>query len=61
MVSMPFLAWNQELQGSPDFQMVCKSSTLGSVKTVAQRQRAQTAAASVPNVQQVLNQIDVKR
>ena len=33
----------------------------GSVKTVAQRQRAQTAAASVPNVQQVLNQIDVKR
>jgi hyperosmotically inducible periplasmic protein len=33
----------------------------GSVKTVAQRQRAQSAAASVPNVQQVLNQIDVKR
>jgi hyperosmotically inducible protein len=33
----------------------------GTVKTVAQRQRAQTVAASVPNVQQVLNQIDVKR
>lgn len=33
----------------------------GSVKTVAQRAEAQTAAASVPNVQQVLNQIDVKR
>lgn len=33
----------------------------GSVKTVAQRQEAQSAAASVPNVQQVLNQIEVKR
>ena len=33
----------------------------GSVKTVAQRQRAQSAAASVPNVQQVVNQVDVKR
>ena len=33
----------------------------GSVKTVAQRQQAQSAAASVPNVQQVLNQINVKR
>jgi hyperosmotically inducible protein len=33
----------------------------GSVKTVAQRQEAQTVAANVPNVQQVLNQIDVKR
>jgi hyperosmotically inducible protein len=33
----------------------------GSVKTVAERQQAQTAAASIPNVQQVLNQIDVKR
>jgi len=33
----------------------------GSVKTVSQRAEAQTAAASVPNVQQVLNQIDVKR
>jgi osmotically-inducible protein OsmY len=33
----------------------------GSVKTVAQRAEAQTVAASVPNVQQVLNQIDVKR
>lgn len=33
----------------------------GSVKTVAQRQRAESAAASVPNVQQVLNQINVKR
>jgi hyperosmotically inducible periplasmic protein len=32
----------------------------GSVKTVAQRQQAQSAASSVPNVQQVLNQIDVK-
>jgi hyperosmotically inducible protein len=33
----------------------------GSVKTVAQRQEAQSAAARVPNVQQVLNQINVKR
>jgi osmotically-inducible protein OsmY len=33
----------------------------GSVKTIAQRQEAQSAAASVPNVQQVLNQINVKR
>jgi osmotically-inducible protein OsmY len=33
----------------------------GSVKTVTQRQEAQTVAGSVPNVQQVLNQIDVKR
>jgi osmotically-inducible protein OsmY len=33
----------------------------GSVKTVAARQEAQTVAANVPNVQQVLNQIDVKR
>jgi hyperosmotically inducible protein len=32
----------------------------GSVKTVVQREEAQKAAASVPNVQQVLNQIDVK-
>ena len=33
----------------------------GNVRTVAQRQEAQQLAASVPNVQQVLNQIDVKR
>jgi hyperosmotically inducible protein len=33
----------------------------GNVQTVAERQEAQTAAASVPNVQQVLNQIEVKR
>jgi hyperosmotically inducible protein len=33
----------------------------GSVKTVAERQQAQSAAAGIPNVQQVLNQIDVKR
>jgi hyperosmotically inducible periplasmic protein len=33
----------------------------GSVKTVAQRQEAQNAAARVPNVRQVLNQINVKR
>jgi osmotically-inducible protein OsmY len=33
----------------------------GSVKTVPQRQQAQQVASSVPNVQQVLNQIDVKR
>ena len=33
----------------------------GSVKTVAQRQEAQSAAARVPNVRQVLNQINVKR
>jgi hyperosmotically inducible periplasmic protein len=33
----------------------------GSVKTVTQRDEAQKAAASVPNVQQVLNQLNVKR
>lgn len=33
----------------------------GSVKTVPQREQAQKVASSVPNVQQVLNQIDVKR
>jgi hyperosmotically inducible protein len=33
----------------------------GSVKNAAQRQRAESAAGSVPNVQQVLNEIDVKR
>lgn len=33
----------------------------GRVKTVAQRDEAQRAAAGVPNVQQVLNQINVKR
>jgi osmotically-inducible protein OsmY len=33
----------------------------GNVKTVAERQLAQQSASSVPNVQQVLNQIDVKR
>jgi osmotically-inducible protein OsmY len=33
----------------------------GNVKTVADRQLAQQSASSVPNVQQVLNQIDVKR
>jgi hyperosmotically inducible periplasmic protein len=33
----------------------------GSVKTVALRQEAQVSATSVPNVQQVLNQIEVKR
>ncbi len=33
----------------------------GSVKTVSARQQAQSAALSVPNVQQVLNQIEVKR
>jgi osmotically-inducible protein OsmY len=33
----------------------------GSVETAEQRQQAQVAAAGVPNVQQVLNQIGVKR
>jgi osmotically-inducible protein OsmY len=33
----------------------------GSVETAALRQQAQTTASSVPNVQQVLNQIEVKR
>lgn len=33
----------------------------GSVKTASERQQAQRAALSVPKVQQVLNQIDVKR
>jgi|SRR5450432_1224791 len=33
----------------------------GSVKTVKQREEAQEVASNVPNVQQVLNQIDVKR
>jgi hypothetical protein len=33
----------------------------GSVRTVTQREEAQRAALTVPNVQQVLNQIDVKR
>lgn len=33
----------------------------GSVATVAEREEAQKVAASVPNVQQVVNQIDVKR
>jgi hyperosmotically inducible protein len=33
----------------------------GKVKTAQQRQEAQTVAASIPNVQQVLNEIDVKR
>ncbi len=33
----------------------------GSVKTAGQRQEAQMAAATVPNVQQVVNQIEVKR
>lgn len=33
----------------------------GSVDTAEQRKEAQTVAASVPNVQQVLNQIEVKR
>jgi osmotically-inducible protein OsmY len=33
----------------------------GSVKTVSERKEAQTVAANVPNVQQVLNQLDVKR
>lgn len=33
----------------------------GSVKTVTEREEAQKVAANVPNVQQVLNQIDVKR
>ncbi len=33
----------------------------GSVETAEQRQQAQAAASSVPNVQQVLNQIEVKR
>ncbi len=33
----------------------------GNVKTIAERQLAQQSASSVPNVQQVLNQIDVKR
>jgi osmotically-inducible protein OsmY len=33
----------------------------GSVDTAEQRKQAQTVAASVPNVQQVLNQIEVKR
>ena len=33
----------------------------GHVKTVTQREEAQRAALTVPNVQQVLNQIDVKR
>jgi major membrane immunogen (membrane-anchored lipoprotein) len=33
----------------------------GSVKTLAERQEAQKLAYNIPNVQQVLNQIDVKR
>jgi hyperosmotically inducible protein len=33
----------------------------GKVKTVTQREEAQKVAANVPNVRQVLNQIDVKR
>jgi hyperosmotically inducible periplasmic protein len=33
----------------------------GSVATAEERREAQTAAANVPNVQQVLNQIEVKR
>jgi osmotically-inducible protein OsmY len=33
----------------------------GSVKTVPQRQQAQQLAQTVPNVQQVLNEIEVKR
>jgi len=33
----------------------------GSVKDATQRQHAQQFAAKIPNVQQVLNQIDVKR
>jgi hypothetical protein len=33
----------------------------GSVKTVKQREEAQQVASNVPKVQQVLNQIDVKR
>jgi osmotically-inducible protein OsmY len=33
----------------------------GSVRTVPERTQAQQVAASVPNVQQVLNQIEVKR
>lgn len=33
----------------------------GHVKTVTQREEAQRVALTVPNVQQVLNQIDVKR
>jgi osmotically-inducible protein OsmY len=33
----------------------------GSVETAERRQQAQAAASSVPNVQQVLNQIEVKR
>jgi hyperosmotically inducible protein len=33
----------------------------GTVQTAEQRRGAQTAAAKVPNVQQVLNQIEVKR
>src|ERR1700692_937426 len=33
----------------------------GSVETADERRQAQTAAANVPNVQQVLNQIEVKR
>jgi osmotically-inducible protein OsmY len=33
----------------------------GSVQSAGQRQEAQLLAQAVPNVQQVLNQIDVKR
>lgn len=33
----------------------------GSVKTITQRHDAERAALDVPHVQQVLNQIDVKR
>jgi len=33
----------------------------GNVETAGQRQQAQVAASSVPNAQQVLNQIAVKR
>ena len=33
----------------------------GSVATADERKQAQTIAAGVPNVQQVLNQIEVKR
>jgi osmotically-inducible protein OsmY len=33
----------------------------GKVRTSAERQQAQELAAAIPNVKQVLNQIDVKR
>jgi osmotically-inducible protein OsmY len=47
-----------------DINYTAKNGVLtlkGKVQTATQRREAQQAALSVPNVQQVLNQIDVKR